>query len=152
MATQTVGDNRRAVVRVLAHEVMRGLRDLALLYEGDLIRALVFTAISSSNTLHLHEADTRYASIYDLPPDRERRPVTMEDLVDSLLMPREIVERYVAILCAEGVCESTPSGYVVPTAVFTRPEMLDGLNEFYTGTVRLVTALQNAGFRVGDAR
>jgi len=152
MTTVTAGDNRRAVVRVLAHEIMRGLRDLATIYDGDLIRALVFTSITSANTRHLHEPDTRYASIYDLPPDRERRPISMDQLVDSLLMPREIVERYVARLCADGMCEATPSGYVVPTAVFTQPEMLDGLNEFYTGTVRLVNALQDAGFRVGDAR
>ncbi|HYD45146.1 MAG TPA: hypothetical protein VEA79_07780 [Phenylobacterium sp.] len=152
MATQTVGDNRRAIVRVLTHEVMRGLRDLAVLYDGDLIRALVFTAITSANTQHLHGPDGRYASFYDLPPDRERRAVSMDELVDSLLMPRELIQRYVEGLCADGMCESTPSGYVVPSAVFTRPEMLNGLNEFYTGTVRLVTALQNAGFRVGDAR
>ena len=152
MTVQTVGDHRRAIVRVLTQEIMRGLRDLATLYGGDLIRALVFTAITSANTQHLHAPDGRYSSIYDLPPDRERRPVSIEDLVDSLLMPRELVERHVAELCADGMCEATPSGYVAPTAVFTRPEMLDGLNEFYTGAVRLVTSLQNAGFRVGQGR
>lgn len=150
--TQTAGDNRRAIVRVLTHETMRGLRDLATLYGGDMIRALVFTAITTANTQHLHQPDGRYASFYDLPPDRERRPVSIDDLVEALLMPRDIIERYVAGLCADGMCEAAPSGYVVPTAVFTRPELLHGLNDFYTGTVRLVTALQNAGFRVGDAR
>ena len=152
MTTESAGDNRRAIVRVLTGEIMRGLRDLAAMHEGDMIRALVFTAISSANTQHLHAAGGRYASFYDLPPDRERRPVTIEQLVDSLLMPRDIVERYVTALCADGFCEPAASGYVVPSAVFTRPEMLNAVNEFYTGAVRLVTALQNAGFRVGDGR
>lgn len=152
MTTETVSDNRRTIVRVLTTQVMRGLRDLALIHQGDLIRALVFTAITNGNTLHLTEPGTRYASFYDLPPDRERRPVSLDEIVDALLMPRELVERYVAMLVEEGLCDERPSGYVVPSAVFTRPEMLDGVNEFYTGTVRMVTALQHAGFRVGEGR
>ena len=152
MTTETVSDNRRTVVRVLTMQTMRGLRDLALIHQGDLIRALVFTAITDANTRHLMDADGRYASFYDLPPDRERRPVSLDEIVDALLMPREIVERYLATLVGEGLCEVRASGYVIPSAVFTRPEMLDGLNEFYTGTMRLVTALRGAGFRVGDAR
>lgn len=152
MTTETVSDNRRTVVRVLTMQTMRGLRDLALIHQGDLIRALVFTAITDANTRHLTAADGRYASLYDLPPDRERRPVGLDELVEALLMPRDIVVRYISILVDEGICDERPTGYVIPSAVFTRPEMVDGLNEFYTGTMRLVSALRGAGFRVGEGR
>lgn len=150
MMTETVVDNRRTIVRVLTRETLRGLRDLAVIHGGDMIRALVFTTITSGNTEHLTQPDGRYSGFYDLPPDRERRPVSIDEIVDALLIPRELVESYVAVLVEEGLCDERPSGYVVPSAVFTRPEMLNGLNEFYTGTVRLVSSLRQAGFRIGE--
>ncbi|MES2723763.1 MAG: hypothetical protein V4656_11485 [Pseudomonadota bacterium] len=39
---------------------------------------------------------------------------------------------------------------MVPSAVFTRPEMMDGDNEIYARVLSLVSALRGAGFSFGD--
>lgn len=152
MTADALTDNRRTVVRVLALEILRGLRDVAHIGGGDLNRAVIFTAVWALNTQHLTAPDGRYAGVYDLPPDRERRPVTLGELTDWVVLDEALVLSHLDRLIADGVCERTPTGYVVPSAFFTRPEMVDGLNQFYTGIVRLVSALQNAGFRMGEVR
>ncbi|MDO8799120.1 S-layer homology domain-containing protein [Phenylobacterium sp.] len=65
-------------------------------------------------------------------------------------MPDDIVARYVEALIAEGIVERVGDGLVVPSAVFTRPEMMDGNNELYARVLSLVSALRGAGFSFGD--
>ena len=150
MEPELAVDNRRTTVRVLAQEILRGLTALSRLHRGDLIEALVFTTIWSANTHHLVGPGARYASMYDLPPDSQRRPVSLEDMRTTLCIPDDILMRYLDDLVSQGYCERTAGGYVVPTAVFKRPEMLDGLNDFYTQAVNLVSALRQSGFSVGE--
>ena len=152
MSVDTVHDNRRMTIRVMGVEIMRSLHAVAQMHGGDLIEALVFTGVWTANTQHLTSgAGARYASIHAIPPDSQRRPVALDDLQAALCMPVDIVERYIVRLIDRGYCEQTATGYVVPTAVFTRPEMLDGLNEVYARTMGLVAALRTAGFSVGEA-
>lgn len=150
MTTETLVDNRRIVVRVFAVELLRSLNELAHANGDDLIGALVFTAVWSLNTQHLNFVEGRYASMHDLAPDRERRPVGVEEIAAVLVIDEDLVVQRLDRLVRAGACERGPNGYVVPSAVFTQPEMMDGLNASYTGALRLVTGLQNAGFRTGE--
>jgi hypothetical protein len=148
--TPVSADNRRAVVRVAAHEILRALGVLSRISHGDVVELLVFTAIWTSNTQHLLGAGPRYAELHDIPPDSQRRPVTDAELQRAASMPQDIIDRYVTKLIADGLVERVPGGLVAPSAVFTRPEMLDGNNELYARLVSMVAALRGVGFQVGE--
>ncbi|MES2343560.1 MAG: hypothetical protein V4597_17965 [Pseudomonadota bacterium] len=143
-------DNRRVMARIMTHEVLRGLAAMARVGGGDMIQFLVFSGIWSANTQHLLGIRMRYAEQNDIPPDSQRRPIPQEDLVHMLCMPRDIVARYVEQLAQGGLVERVPGGLVVPAAVFTRPEMLDGNNELYARVMSMVTALRGVGFSFGE--
>ncbi|MDO8323543.1 MAG: hypothetical protein Q7T23_11440 [Phenylobacterium sp.] len=143
-------DNRRATARIMTHEVLKGLAAMARTSGGDMIQFLVFSGIWSANTQHLIGGKGRYAELTDIPPDSQRRPISEAVLADMLCMPRDIVARYVEKLVAEGAAERLGDGLVIPSAVFTRPEMMDRNNEIYARVLSLVSALRGAGFSFGD--
>jgi hypothetical protein len=145
-----IQDNRRAVVRAVSTEVLKALAALAPSGGGDMISLMVFTGIWTGNTQHLTKDMTRYSSLADIPPDRERRPVTEEELERTILIPQPILGDYVERLVAKGMVERRPTGLVVPSAVFTTPEQIDGTNEFYSRMLGLVSTLRSVGFGFGD--
>jgi hypothetical protein len=145
-----VQDNRRAVVRAVSTEMLKALAALAPIGGGDTISLLVFTGIWTANTQHLTGDMSRYAAIADIPPDSQRKPVTEEDLERSIAVPQPILGQYVQRLIAQGLVERRPAGLVVPSAVFTTPEQLDGTNEFYARMLGLVRTLRSVNFGLGD--
>ena len=146
---QPLPDNRRATVRIVAHEILEGLASLARLNGGDMVRLIVFTGIWTANSQHLVGGD-RYAALHDIPPDSQHRPVPQDALATQIAMPADIVSRYVEALIAEGLVERLPAGLVVPSAVFGRPDMLDGSSELYARFMSMVVALRAAGFQFGE--
>lgn len=144
-------DNRRAVVRAVSTEIVKALASIARSAGGgDTIALLVYTGIWTANSQHLTKDLTRYAGISDIPPDSQRVPVTEEELERQIAVPQPILGQYVERLIAYGMVERLPGGLVVPSAVFTRPEQIDGINEFYTRMLGLVRTLQSVGFGFGD--
>lgn len=148
--TPVSADNRRAVVRIVAHEMMRAATAMAPAHGDDVIEYFVFTAIWVLNSQHLI-GDERYAPLKSIPPDAQRRPVPMDELRRTMPMPDEIMNAYVEKMIAKGIVERKSGGLVVPTAVFTQPGMLNGTNDLYSRMVGMVAAMRNAGFSFGDA-
>ena len=142
-------DNRRLTVRIVASEILRTLNALARMQGGDMFEMLVFTAVWTANTRHL-TSPSRYAGLYDIPPDREHRPLPEADLAAMIGAPADILDRYVAKLIADGVVERVSGGLNVPAAVFTQPEMLAGAGELYARMTGLIAALRTAGFSLGE--
>ena len=142
-------DNRRAVLRVTTLEILKALRSLAQLHDGDLFALLVFTSIWSANGEHLI-GDERYAGLRDIGPDSTSKPVTDDQLQRSLGVPRDMLDRYVEMYIHMGLVERISGGLVVPGAVFTSAEMMSGANEAYDRIVGLVSALRAAGFALGE--
>lgn len=143
-------DNRRAIVRIMAHEILRALASLARVSGGDLIQLIVFTGIWTANTQHLVGERNRYTALRDIPPDSQRRPIPDEILAEQIAVPADIVARYVEPMIAQGLVERLAGGLVVPSAVFSRGEMLDASNELYGRVIGMISALRAAGFQVGD--
>jgi hypothetical protein len=135
---------KRVVARVMAREVMATMGQLADRYEMDLIDTLVFTAIWTANTAHLSDAEI-YAGIFDVPPDRERRTVSLEAVAAALRIDRALVETRVEGLIGASMVALENGGLVVPSAVFTRPDMIDGVELTYVRTLRLVSTLDHYG-------
>ncbi|WP_312162287.1 hypothetical protein [Phenylobacterium sp.] len=147
--TPAASDNRRAVVRIMAYEIMRISSSMAKVHGGDIIEYLVFTAIWVLNTNHLI-GDPRYSELKSIPPDPLRKPATMDDLRRTVPMPDDILRTYVDRLLARGYVEERPGGFVAPTAVFAQPEMLNGSNELYSHVMTMVRSMRTAGFAFGD--
>lgn len=142
-------DNRRAVVRIVAYEMTRISSSMARVHDDDVIEYLVFTALWVLNTQHLI-GHPRYGELKNIPPDAQRKPATMDDLRRTVPMPDEILQTYVERLLKRGYAEERSGGLVVPTAVFTQPDMLNGANELYSHVVTMVQSMRAAGFSFGD--
>ena len=123
---------------------------MAPAHNDDIIEYFVFTAIWVLNSQHII-GDERYAPLRSIPPDAQRRPISMEELRRTAPMPDHILIAYVEKMVANGIVERKPAGLVVPSAVFTQPGMVDGANDLYSRMVGMVTAMRNAGFSFGDA-
>lgn len=149
---QAAIDNRRATGRIIAYEALSMVAAMARSFDCDVIELIVFSGIWTSNTAHLIGETGRYVTLHDVPPDMQRRPITRQVLYETIVIPERIAAPYVDSLIARHLVEEGPNGLTVPSAVFTRPEMLDGTNEVYTRLVRMITALRAVGFGFGEPR
>ena len=143
-------DNRRAVVRIVANEMIRTASSMARLHGDDVIEYIVFTAIWSLNAQHLI-GDSRYAELKRIPPDSVRRPVPVAELRRAVPMPEDILLSYLERLIQRGFVEKVAGGLIVPSAVFTEPAMLRGSNELYDRVVSMIQAMREVGFSFGEA-
>ncbi|MEH6675712.1 hypothetical protein [Phenylobacterium sp.] len=144
-------DNRRLTGRLVAFELIDLLSDMAHRYGGDLISLLVFTGVWTANTAHLRTTTDRYAALHDIPPDSQRRPISEAELAERLCLPRHIQDPYVAALIEVGMIERRDMGLVVPSAVFTRAEMLAGTNDTYGRLIEILARLRQAGVSLGES-
>ena len=94
--------------------------------------------------------DERYAGLRDIGPDSTSKPVTDDQLQRSLGVPRDMLDRYVEMFIHMGLVERVSGGLVVPGAVFTSAEMMNGANEAYDRIVGLISALRGVGFSLGE--
>ena len=147
--SQVPADTRRAVVRIVATEMTKVSSAMAKVHGDDVIEYFVFTALWVLNSSHLI-GDQRYVQLKSIPPDVLRKPASIEELRAALPMPADILQTYVKRLLEKGLAEEVSGKLVVPTAVFTQPEMLQGTSELYESVVQMVTSMRAAGFSFGD--
>lgn len=143
--SDTYADNRRLVVRVSSHQILTVLADLADRLGFDMIETLVHAGVWTANTEHLLANTGRYARLLDLPPDSLRRPVGEAELMARLRLPPAVFQPCVERLIERGYIERTGAGLVAPSAVFTRPEMVDALTACFDGVAGLVETLRRIG-------
>jgi hypothetical protein len=113
----------RLVARLTADFVLRSLNLAAAEHAGDMTRAVILTAIVSANTAHLNMGrgrDARYQAMHELPPDEERRPVSVSAIAASLGLPFETARRHIKALIAAGHCARVKGGIVCPAAAVGR--------------------------------
>lgn len=147
--TPAASDNRRAIVRIVAYELTRISSSMAKVHGDDIIEYVIFTAIWVLNTQHVI-GDARYGGLKNIPPDALRRPVGMDELRRTTPMPEEILTAYIDQLQRKGYIEDRSGGWVVPTAVFTQPDMVRGANELYSHVMTMVQSMREAGFSFGE--
>jgi hypothetical protein len=91
--------------------------------EGDVIRPVLFAAITVANTRHLPiDRDSPFARFVEPLPDSERRPVTALALSREIGLPRETTRRYLAKIESLGGCRRVPGGYITNEAYFFTPQ------------------------------
>lgn len=114
---------RALLLRATNTYCLRLIEDMSRQSGGDVMRPLVFSAITVANTRHIvMEPDSPYAMFVEPLPDSLRRSVTALALSVELGLPRETTRRYLAKLEALGGCRRVRGGYIVAESAFGTPD------------------------------
>jgi hypothetical protein len=132
----------RAVARVSTEYLLRALKLITDLHDGELIRAIVCQAIIAANTGHLKPGDPVGAAP---PPDDQRRPISILSLAGSLGLPFETTRRHVAKLIDAGICQRVRGGVIVPASALDNRVNLAAAETNLANVQRLVRGLRQAG-------
>lgn len=104
--------DQMVVATAATGRLLEGVRLLGDYWNGDVLRALVFTALWTANVKHV--TNTAPAASQTVLPDELRKPVSVLAISDSLRLPYETVRRHVAALEREGICHRVGrQGWVV---------------------------------------
>lgn len=98
----TLPREQMVVATAATGRLLEGVRLLGDHWSGDVLRALVFTALWTANVKHV--TNTAPAASQTVLPDELRKPVSVLAISDSLRLPYETVRRHVAALEKEGIC------------------------------------------------
>ncbi len=116
-------DARARLVRASNACALRLIELMARNTEGEVIRPVLFAAITVANTRHLpQEPDSPFARFIEPLPDSERRPVTALALSREMGLPRETTRRYLAKIESRGGCRRVAGGYITNEAYFFTPQ------------------------------
>jgi hypothetical protein len=124
-------DKSRVAGRLASDYLLRSLKMLGELADGDLLTGLVSLAIVQANVSHVDHAlgeTGAFDGLATIPPDVVRRPVSVLAVADSLGLPYETTRRHVTKLIKSGQVVRTKGGVVAPTSVLKDPRrqaMLD---------------------------
>ena len=140
----------RLVARILSQFFLRQWEIIAKMADGDLHKALVFSAIVSANVQHISHTSVEshdYSSLENAPPDEARRPVSTHALAQSLGLPYETTRRNVNKLIESGACVRVPGqGLVVTTSYLMSPQNIGNMIQCLTALQWFLASLRRAGF------
>ncbi|HEX3917273.1 MAG TPA: hypothetical protein VHW60_08035 [Caulobacteraceae bacterium] len=138
----------RAVARLSANYLLRCLRLVTDLHQGELLNAIICQAIIGANTRHLtHPTDAERQGFDEtgLPPDEARKPISILALADSLGLPFETTRRHVARLEAAGACKRVRGGVIVPSSALADQRFYEAAQTSFGYTQQFVRNLRRAG-------
>jgi tRNA threonylcarbamoyladenosine modification (KEOPS) complex Pcc1 subunit len=134
----------RAAVRSATDYILRWVEIANETHGVDIVYSLVFTTLWAGNVSHLR--GRVYSEINDIPPDEERRPITIRQVADSLGLPYETVRRRVVEMIERGVVKKIGrEGFIVPGEVHARPENLSALKRSHASLLRFLKELKVLG-------
>jgi hypothetical protein len=140
----------RLVVRILSQFFLRQWEIIAKMADGDLHKALVFSAIVSANVQHIGHTSPEgheYSGLHNAVPDEERRPVSTHALAQSLGLPYETTRRNVNKLIEAGACVRVPGqGLVITTSYLMSPQNIGNMIQCLTALQWFLGSLRRAGF------
>jgi hypothetical protein len=134
----------RAATRSATDYLLRWVEIANEAHGVDIVYALVFTTLWAGNVSHLR--GRTYADIDDIPPDDERRPITIRQVADSLGLPYETVRRRVVEMLKRGMAVKVGrEGFIVPLEALARSEMVNALKRSHTSLLRMLKELKSLG-------
>lgn len=148
--TAPVGaDVRRQVLRLSIGKFLEAIEALMDRVQLDLVHTLLYLTIVQANVRHLSEQvspDRPFSALEDIPPDAERRPVSVYALAREMGLPYETARRHVSEMIAAGLAVRSPSGGVsAPTAIHMSPEWIAGTEDSWRRIEALVKDLAQIG-------
>jgi len=138
-------DKIRLVARLSADYMLRSLKLIGELAQGELLTGLVNLALVQANVGHLDRMESGFNSLESIPPDEVRRPVSVLSLSASLGLPYETTRRHVAKMVATGQCLRVKGGVIAPTAAVDDPRRAEVLEQNLINLKRLYRNLKAAG-------
>ena len=140
-------DAARAAMRIGSEYLLRSLKMLTDMMQGEMVTAVVALAIGQANVAHFDytEAEARYRDTGVVPPDELRRPVSVLALSQSLGLPYETTRRHVEKLVQLGVCDRIKGGVLIPSRAIDNDWHRQMLAANLANQRRLFRALKAAG-------
>lgn len=136
--------NARAATRYATDYILRWVEIANEVHGSDLLYALVFTTLWAGNCSHIRGA--LYAELDDIPPDHERRPLTVRQVADSLALPYETVRRRFVEMLEKGMAQRVGrEGFIVPASALAKPEVVHGLRRSHQSLTRFLKELKTIG-------
>jgi hypothetical protein len=136
--------NARAATRVATDYILRWVEIANEVHGSDLLYALVFTTLWAGNISHIR--GNAYTEVDDIPPDHERRPLTVRQVADSLGLPYETVRRRFVEMLEKGMAQRVGrEGFIVPASALARPEVVHGLRRSHVSLTRFLKELKTIG-------
>jgi predicted transcriptional regulator len=138
----------RLVSRLTVDYLLGLLDQLRAAFDGDIVKGVVFLAVTQCNVGHIDRdpalAD-QWADLETPPPDSLRRPVSAGVVAQCLGLPKETARRKVRQLVAERYFALAPGGVIVPQRVFLRPGNVGALRRNAAQLRQLYAALSQGG-------
>lgn len=138
----------RVIIRAACEFVIAGLAEGVRSY-GTVKRAVIMTAIEVANVQHITRSAVRtwrYAGLDQMPPDEDRRPVSILSLAQSLGKPFETTRGHVSELIKDGLCVKTPTGVMVPSNVLLAPKIVSSEEVLWNAFWRMIADLKALDF------
>ncbi|MBU4434736.1 MAG: hypothetical protein KKC14_10020 [Alphaproteobacteria bacterium] len=134
----------RAATRSATDYLLRWVEIANEAHGVDILYSLVFTTLWAGNVSHLR--GRTYAQLDEIPPDDERRPITIRQVADSLGLPYETVRRRVVEMLKRGMAVKVGrEGFIVPLEALARPEIVNALKRSHTSLLRMLKELKSLG-------
>ena len=108
------------------------------------------TAIVVANVQHITRSAVRtwrYAGLDEIPPDSERRPVSILSLSQSLRKPFETTRAHVNALVRDGLCIKTATGVIVPSEVLLTEKVAASDVVLWNAFWEMIANLKSLGFK-----
>lgn len=141
------------LARLGSNYLLRVLANLTEAFDGDMVQAVVFMAISQAATDHLGlHREIRDFGGDGVIPDELRRPVTVLSIANSLQMPRETTRRHVTRLLERGYCVQIQGRRVmIPADTYRRPEMRQVVAKNRRDLLLLISTVRRANLLKEDS-
>jgi len=136
--------DQMVIATASTRRLLAGIRMLGDLWHGDLLRALVFTAIWTANVKHV--TNSAPAVSQTVLPDDLRLPVSVLAISNSLRLPYETVRRHALALEKAGICHRVRrQGLVVPAEAHRK--LASGTVQAHGILTALLADLRRAGLK-----
>jgi hypothetical protein len=150
-ADQSVGldpanaDQKRLVSRITIRWFLELLSHAQALGDGDILDGLIMVAINDANVRHLNHPAQGYNSSKEIPPNEERKAVSVYVIARELGLSYETTRRHVQKLIKAGKLERSEAGVILPARVLGLPETMTLNNRTYNTTRKMVDQLREVG-------
>lgn len=148
-AQTPAGDVARQVMRLGVNQFLEMLDAMARAVGGEPITAVVLSAIGFANVRNVTldpDLAAVYAGLSTPPPsDAERRPVSVNAISKSLMLPYETTRRHVQTLLDQGLLRKVAGGLIVPAEAVDRPRIAQGMADCAEVTLTYLAQLARYG-------
>lgn len=155
LAKPPEADVRRQVLRLSTAMFLDSLERLTERVGLDLVHTLLYVTIVQANVRHLSDATATsppFAALGEVPPDAERRAVSVYAVAREMRLPYETARRQVNKMIELGLVDRAADGGVfTPTAVHARPDWIAGTEESWRAIRALLDDLARIGVTAKSA-